>query len=270
MKRFMLLLAFLISVGTSVWGQEVKEVTLSPETNLEAALQNEELEKITTLKITGPLTEADFATIKNNMSMLNVLDMSGVTDLPNVQYVDENERAIECKGIPESALNEHLNLQEIIFPACVEVIGSSAFRGNSNLFVVDFSKSTQLKAICGSAFESCSGLQSLDLSGKESLESICAYSFRYCKNLKSVNLSKCSALQKLGNDAFYACYSLLLVNLSDCAQLYTIASWAFYSCSVLSEVTLVGCSALKSIENNAFYGCRNSFQLRFHPIDRIE
>ena len=69
MKRLMLLLAFLISIGTSAFGQLVKEVTLSSGTNLAAAL-GDEAAKVTTLKITGPLTEADFATMKNDMAML--------------------------------------------------------------------------------------------------------------------------------------------------------------------------------------------------------
>ena len=81
MKRLMLLLAFLISIGTSAFGQLVKEVTLTSETRLEAAL-GEDAAEVTTLKISGPLTTEDFATMKNNMAMLQVLDMSGVTDLP--------------------------------------------------------------------------------------------------------------------------------------------------------------------------------------------
>ena len=78
MKRLMLLLAFLISVGTSAFGQLVKEVTLSSETNLAAAL-GEDAATVTTLKISGLLTEEDFATMKNDIPMLQVLDMSGVT-----------------------------------------------------------------------------------------------------------------------------------------------------------------------------------------------
>ena len=74
----MLLLAFLISIGTSAFGQLVKEVTLSSETNLAAAL-GDDAATVTTLKISGTLTTEDFATMKNNMAMLQVLDMSWVT-----------------------------------------------------------------------------------------------------------------------------------------------------------------------------------------------
>ena len=97
MKRFMLLLAFLISVGTSVWGQDDPVSSTSKTVDLSvtegqgeigtqgqtlAAALGDEANSITELKITGPLTEADFATMKNDMPMLQVLDMSGVTELP--------------------------------------------------------------------------------------------------------------------------------------------------------------------------------------------
>ena len=78
MKRLMLLLAFLISIGTSAFGQLVKEVTLSSETNLAAAL-GAEAAKVTTLKITGPLTTEDFTTMKDNMAMLQMLNIYYIT-----------------------------------------------------------------------------------------------------------------------------------------------------------------------------------------------
>ena len=38
--------------------------------------------KVTILKVSGSLGEADFKTMKEQMAMLQVLDMSGVTELP--------------------------------------------------------------------------------------------------------------------------------------------------------------------------------------------
>ena len=164
MKRLMLLLAFLISIGTSAFGQLVKEVTLTSETRLEAAL-GEDAAEVTTLKISGPLTTEDFATMKNNMAMLQVLDMSGVTDLPA-----DPDRMQEGKWIPYNALANKLTLQQVIFPACLNGILSSAFEGCSNLLSVDFSLATQLKNISWGTFRKCSGLQSIDLSGLEQLK----------------------------------------------------------------------------------------------------
>ena len=150
MKRLMLLLAFLISVGTSAFGQLVKEVTLSSTTNLEAAL-GEDAAKVTTLKITGPLTEADFATMKDNMAMLQVLDMSGVTSLPLIKKSIINRDFI-YSAIPSDALAGKLTLRQVIFPSCLELISSEAFAACENLSSVDLSKSNLLKIIAENAF----------------------------------------------------------------------------------------------------------------------
>ncbi|MDY4756434.1 MAG: leucine-rich repeat protein [Parabacteroides sp.] len=249
MKRLMLLLAFLISIGTSAFGQLVKEVTLTSETRLEAAL-GEDAAEVTTLKISGPLTTEDFATMKNNMAMLQVLDMSGVTDLPA-----DPDRMQEGKWIPYNALANKLTLQQVIFPACLNGILSSAFEGCSNLLSVDFSLATQLKNISWGTFRKCSGLQSIDLSGLEQLEYIRSSAFSLCNNLKSVNLSGCTNLQSIDAEAFYSCSSLQSVNLSNCSQLTTIGSSAFWYCMELSKVTLTDCTALQTIESNAFGWC---------------
>ena len=109
MKRLMLLLVFLISVGTSAFGQLVKEVTLSSTTNLAVAL-GDEVAKVTTLKITGPLTLEDFSTMKNDMAMLQVLDMSGVTSLPLIKKSIINRDFI-YSAIPSDALAGKLTLR---------------------------------------------------------------------------------------------------------------------------------------------------------------
>lgn len=254
MKRWMCLLAFLISIGTSAFGQVVKEVTLSSTTNLAAAL-GAEAAKVTTLKITGPLTTEDFITMKDNMAMLQVLDMSGVTSLPLISYW-ENGQDMSWQSIPQSALKGKLTLQRVVFPACLEKVRNEAFRGCSNLLEIVFPESSQLKQIDSWSFAECSGLQALDLTNCSSLSVIDEYVFYSCNNLKSVNLSGCTSLQKIGSSAFRYCSSLQIVDLSNCSQLKTIGSSAFGSCSMISKVAVTGCVALQSIENSAFYWCR--------------
>ena len=241
MKRLMLLLAFLISIGTSAFGQLEKEVTLSSTTNLAAAL-GAEAAKVTTLKITGPLTTEDFATMKDNMAMLQVLDMSGVTELPD-------------KSIPSKALQGKLTLQRVVFPACLEKLNSYAFQGCSNLLEIVFPASSQLMQINSWAFAECSGLQALDLTHCQSLATIESYAFNSCNNLKSANLAGCMHLRTINNSVFLNCSSLQTVDISNCSQLKTIESAAFQSCSVLSKVTLTGCTALQTIEERAFRWC---------------
>ena len=258
MKRFMLLLAFLISVGTSAFGQLVKEVTLSSETNLAAALQNEELEKITTLKITGPLTEADFATMKDDMPVLQVLDMSGVTALP---------KQGDYQTIPARALEKNATIQKVIMPVCLESVGVNAFSECANLFEVDFSLASQLKWLDG--FYNCRNLQSLDLSEKQCLQGISNSAFSTCISLKTVNLSNCSALTKIESSAFMNCYALKTVDLSNCTLLEEIGTQAFLSCEILNQIELTGCSALQKIGNMAFQDCFQLSHFDFEVLTQL-
>lgn len=172
MKRLMLLLAFLISVGTSAWGQDEpstsREVDLTvtgSETakSLSSAL-GENANNITHLTIKGPLTAEDFATLKS-MSMLQVLDMSGVTELPETEttWHDETNANVTYKGIPRGAFKSKLTLQKVTFPACMEVIDYEAFSGCSSLGEIVFAQNNMLKYLEGRAFEQCSGLKGLDL-----------------------------------------------------------------------------------------------------------
>lgn len=251
----MLLLAFLISIGTSAFGQLVKEVTLSSETNLAAAL-GDEAAQVTTLKISGPLSDADFTTMKDEMKMLQVLDMSGVTELPKI-YDYENEIIdTYIQGIPYYALRKKSTLRQVIFPSCLECIDGSAFEGCTGLQALDLSGNSNLIKIERSAFSSCYNLKSVNLSGCSSLKKIETDGFGHCTSLQSVNLSNCTSLKKIGNSGFEYCSALQEVDLSNCSQLASIGSNAFSSSnSILKTVRLTGCSALQTIGDEAFRWC---------------
>lgn len=250
----MLLLAFLISIRTSAFGQLVKEVTLSSEINLATAL-GEEAAQVTTLKISGPLREADFTTMRDEMKMLQVLDMSGVTELPGKTFWENGNSGTYMQSIPAKAFEKKLTLQRVIFPACLEQIESRAFQGCSNLFTINFPEASILKIIGESAFSECSGLQALDLSGNSSLIKIGRYVFSSCNNLKNINLSGCTALQTIDYGGFASCSALQEVDLSNCSRLTSIGGSAFSNCYALKEVTLTGCSASQTIGDEAFLYC---------------
>ena len=96
--------------------------------------------------------------------------MSGVTELSD-------------KSIPSKALQEKLTLQKVVFPACLETIGSSAFQGCSNLLEIVFPESSQLACINSGAFSGCSGLQTLDLTHCSSFSVLNKSAFSSCNNL---------------------------------------------------------------------------------------
>lgn len=281
MKRFMLWLAFLISVGTSVWGQDDPSTSNSKEVDLtvtegEAAKSlsvelGEDINNVTHLTVKGPLTVDDFTTLKN-MARLQVLDMSGVTALPETEttWHDETNTNVKYKGIPKQAFQNKLTLRAVTFPACMEVIDYEAFSGCSSLGEIVFAQNNILKYLEGRAFEQCSGLKGLDLTACGGLLKISGQAFCKCTNLIEVNLSGCSALTAIESSAFYSCGSLQTVNLSSCTSLLSIGNSVFSGCTALTTVTLTDCSALKTIESSAFQGTSKLNTFAFDALTALE
>lgn len=270
MKKLFFLFAFLVGLGisSSVYAQLVKEVTLTSSNTLASELGTD-VGKVTTLKVNGPLGAEDFQTMKEQMNMLQVLDMSGVTELPKVGRWNESVRE-ELQSIPGEAFQNKLTLQTVIFPKALEMIDQEAFSGCNNLTEVAFSKASQLRSIEYSAFYECSGLRDLDLSACTSLVGIGSNAFYRCSNLQTVDLSGCGKLSNIGSYAFQYCSSLRTVDLSNCSALATLGSAAFSSCSNLMSVGLEGCTALTTIENSAFYHCYKLSDFDFSQLTTLK
>lgn len=255
MKKLFFFFTFLIGLGisSSAYAELVKEVTLNSANTLASEL-GEDAGKVTTLKITGPLGEEDFKTMKEQMSTLQVLDMSGVTALPITKVWNENVEE-ELQSIPNEVFQNKLTLQEVVFPAVLQCINDQAFMGCSNLTEADFSQATQLKQIKYRAFQECSGLKELDLSACATLEEILNQAFYQCNNLQTVDLSGCAKLTTIGESVFGYCSSLRAVDLSGCSALVTIQESAFNKCEQLSDFDFSQLTALKEIGRYAFYHC---------------
>lgn len=251
MKKLFFLFAFLVGLGisSSVYAQLVKEVTLTSANTLASEL-GADVGKVTSLKVNGLLRAEDFKTMKEQMGMLQVLDMSGVTELPKM-----GGAWADLRYIPANSFQNKLTLRKVVFPGVLQIIEREAFSDCSTLTDLDFSKATQLQRIEYNAFYKCSGLLSLDLSTCVNLVEIGSSAFRFCSNLVTVNLTGCVKLTSLGSWVFGECSSLQTVELSGCSALKTIQGYAFYACRNLTRVALDGCTVLETIESYAFNGC---------------
>ncbi|MCF2659219.1 leucine-rich repeat protein [Parabacteroides distasonis] len=281
MKRLLFMFAFLVSFGFAAVGQEsvdpnpeesqeqtseenqnpstvdgITTVTLDGSQTL-AELLGDQKDEVLYLKLVGPLTKDDFTTMRG-MSALKIIDMAGVTQLPFGDWHGMQMIPSEAFG----GQNPKLGLERVIFPACLEIIESSAFSGCTSLSKADFSLATQLNTIGSSAFNNCSALLEITLSNCSVLQTI-DNAFSYCTGLKSVNLSNCSSLREIKGYAFYACSALTTVNLDNCDRLTLIGEESFWGCSKLTTVKLNGCTALSTIDNNAFGGWSNNAYLDF-------
>lgn len=204
MKKLFFFFTFLVGLGisSSVYAQSVEEVKLTSANTLASKL-GADVGKVTTLKVNGPLGAEDFKTMKEQMNMLQVLDMSGVTELPKA-----GGAWADLRYIPANSFQNKLTLQKVVFPGVLQMIEREAFNGCNNLTEVDFLQAADLVRIRNSAFYECSGLKALDLSACSELMEIEGSVFGRCSNLQMVDLSGCAKLTSLGGWAFGECSSL--------------------------------------------------------------
>ena len=266
MKKLFFFFTFLVGLGisSSVYAQLVKEVTLTSANTLASELGTD-VGKVTSLKVSGPLGAEDFKTMKEQMGMLQVLDMSGVTELPKA-----GGAWADLRYIPANSFQNKLTLQKVVFPGVLQMMEREAFRGCNNFTEADFSKATQLRSIGYSVFYECSGLRDLDLSACTSLVEIGSNAFYRCSNLQTVDLSGCGKLSNIGSYAFQSCSSLRTVDLSNCTALTILGSSAFYGCSNLTSVGLEGCTALTTIGERAFQSCYKLSDFDFSQLTALK
>ena len=106
----------------------------------------------------------------------------------------------------ESLFYGYPNLQTIVIPESVTVIGPDAFRGCSSLTSITIPSS--VTKIGDGVFSSCTGLTSITI--PDSVTSIGKNAFNGCKGLTSVTIP--SSVTSIGSYAFRNCTSLKTIN----------------------------------------------------------
>lgn len=158
---------------------------------LESAISASYRPSITKLKIEGELTDADFATIRNSMRHLEVIDLS--------------ESVLPDKAIPEVAFAGdeviHMAFKTVVLPEGVESIGYAAF--SNCMFMNSINWPSSIKTIGNAAFAVCNGLNG-HIVLPASLESIGQNAFMQCDNIEGLTLPK--NLKSIGTGAFSNCY----------------------------------------------------------------
>ena len=163
-------------------------------------------------------------------------------------------------GISESSIIniERIGFRDvnsIIIPNSVTLIGDEAFRGCSNLTHITIPDS--VTSIGKEAFRGCENLESVTI--PDSITSIGKGAFRGCKGLKNITIS--NNITKISDAAFCRCSNLAHITIPN--GVTHIGFMAFYECekpesiNIPDSVTSIGkyafncCCNLKSINANS-------------------
>ena len=144
-------------------------------------------------------------------------------------------------AIGYGAFRNCVNLEFVLLPEDVSVIGDYAFYGCSALASIDL---RYVRFIGDSAFYGCTSLSYVY--GKI-YGSIGKYAFFGCSALASIDLRYISSI---GEGAFWGCSALTQVTLR---RITTLPSYAFYNCMSLTEVNIG--ENITTIRSLAFAGC---------------
>ena len=148
-------------------------------------------------------------------------------------------------GIGSSAFKGNTNLRFLHFPDTLTSIGEYAFGDCINLGTIDFPES--LIEISYDAFYGCSSLTGIKLPSK--ITRIENNTFYGCSSMTTAELPE--ALKSIGEYAFYGCEALEGIVIPD--KTYLIENDAFENCSALKS--LKSGTGLRTVEYNAFRNC---------------
>lgn len=250
-------------------------VNVTAQTNssgLTAAIGEENLGQVVTLKVTGDINSYDIMVMRNKMDNLHSLDLSDANIVAN-DYEYYTGYHTEDNVLGARSFYYLKKLISVKLPKTITKIGAEAFYGCSNLKDIEFQ--TGIETIGNSAFYGCTNIRELNLKAglktigdaafgnsstgystqieelilPEGLESIGSGAFGGTTTLKRVAFP--STLKTMGGYAFSNCTQLSSISLP--TSLQYIPAYAFNGCSALTEVRIP--STITSIGAYAFGNC---------------
>lgn len=161
--------------------------------------------------------------------------------------IDSSSNYDNCLNTIESnAFSNCVNLNNVILPNNVYIIGNNSFEKTTNLKNFTFSKN--LQTIGTNAFFE-SGIETVYFS---SINDICNNAFNNCNNLLNVTFDISCKITILNNNIFANCISLNSVTL--CDSISKISN-CFNNCESLQNINLS--KSITEIEANCFTNCIN-------------
>jgi hypothetical protein len=205
MKKILLLFCFLFSLSLHA----VTTINVTTAGMLTTLISDQDKATITNLTLTGNIDARDFKCIRDEMPLLEVLDMSTVTidafTGDGGTYDDFFNKKYLANEVPRSSFTIYGSrslIKSLALPASLTSIGIAAIAHCSKLESITIPSG--VKTIKDGAFSNCDKLTGITLPG--SLTSIGTSAFENCLALTSVNIP--SSVQSIGSSAFYYCPNL--------------------------------------------------------------
>ena len=230
MKSGILLLLFVLVLTNSIAQVVSKTVNLSSGGSLSSSLSVDEKSKITKLTITGKTDARDFKCMRDELGLLNDIDLSNVEIVAysGTEGTLGSSKSYSANQLPEYSFTNSLtskgktSLQKILLPNTLTEIGNYAF-------------------------QECTGL--LEIVVPNSVTAIGEGAFKGCTNMLKATLS--NSITKIDNTVFYRCYGLTSFTIP--GSVTQIGSSSFYLCTNLAAIVIP--NSVKSIGDHAFEGC---------------
>ncbi|MBR4898598.1 MAG: leucine-rich repeat domain-containing protein [Prevotella sp.] len=239
---------------------------------------------VQSLRLTGKLNSDDIYSLKNRLTNLLELDLTGIDwmAIPNDQFRDKTNLTYvilpaNVQSIGTDAFYNCQNLKHVTFPTTLKSIGEGAFyrtynigdvvlpEGLTSMSNYAFKESgltsvtfpSTLKTISHQCFYNCDNLKAINFNGQTAISD---EAFRYCDAITTLKFPE--TLTSIGNNAFYNCSRLNNIEFNE--GLSNMGTDAFYNCDALQSVILP--STLISMHGAAFHNCDNLWQITCRSI----
>ena len=177
------------------------------------------------------------------------------SDIKEYDYLKKVIYKVEVKNSIQEIFSYQFhgyeNLEEVILPESVTVIGEKAFGECYNLKVINLPQNiTRLEA---QTFYYCKNLENVNI--PEGVTVIGSGAFQYCMNLKNINIP--NGVTAISDYVFYMCGSLQNINIPN--GVTSIGSYAFFRCVNLENINIP--EGTTNIGDAAFYECKGLYDL---------
>jgi len=176
-----------------------------------------DLTTVTDLTVTGTIDARDYVTMRDAMTQLAVLDLSGVTIAAYTGTATNGSRTYPANEIPQYAFCTtssvgKTSLKSIVMPASINSIGDFAF-GSCSGFTCSLTIPSSITSIGLAAFMGCSGFTG-SLIIPSSVTSIAQSAFDACTGFTGA-LTIPSSVISIGNNAFTSYNGLITVDMAN-------------------------------------------------------